>query len=66
MNNLSQILPITTELLQQGLSNGHHIGAQIYVSQNGTALVDDALGESRPNVPMTSETLMPWYSSGKP
>jgi CubicO group peptidase (beta-lactamase class C family) len=66
MNTLSQTLPQTAQLLQQGLDDGLHIGAQIYVSQNGTPLVDDALGEARPNVPMAPETLMPWYSSGKP
>lgn len=66
MSDLSQTLPKTTALLQEGIENDLHIGAQIYISQNGTPLVDDALGESRPDVPMTTDTLMPWYSSGKP
>lgn len=59
-------LPKTNDVLQQGLDDGLHIGAQIYISQNATPLVNDAIGEASPGVPMTTKTLMPWYSSGKP
>jgi CubicO group peptidase (beta-lactamase class C family) len=42
------------------------VGFQLYVSRRGEVLADAALGEARPGVPMTPETLMVWFSAGKP
>ncbi len=56
----------TARLLQQGIDEGLHIGAQIHVSQNGRVLWDYAIGAASPDAPMTTDTLMLWMSSGKP
>lgn len=59
-------LPRTQSVLQAGIDEGLHPGAQIYVSLNGHVVVDDALGSARPNVAMTRDTLTLWMSAGKP
>src|SRR4051812_45857706 len=38
-------LPNTRALIEQGLSEGLHIGAQLYVSRNGTPVTDLSIGE---------------------
>ncbi len=43
-----------------------HIGAQASISQGGTVIADLAVGQSRPGVAMTTDTLMVWLSSTKP
>ncbi len=52
--------------LETGIAQGLHIGAMAYVSQYGKVLADLAVGESRPGVAMTIETLMLWLSATKP
>jgi CubicO group peptidase (beta-lactamase class C family) len=59
-------LPRTRDVLLAGIDAGLHIGAQVYVSQHGNIIADFALGEARPGVPMTTETLMVWLSATKP
>jgi CubicO group peptidase (beta-lactamase class C family) len=56
----------THSVIVQGIERGLHTGCQIYVSRNGEALADCGIGESRPDVPMTAETINLWLSSGKP
>lgn len=53
-------------LLSSGLEAGLHIGAQLFVARNGEIIADLALGESRPGVAMTSDTIMLWLSASKP
>ncbi len=53
-------------VLESGLRDGRHIGAQLYVSLNGEVVEDSAIGESRPGVAMTPQTIMLWLSAGKP
>jgi CubicO group peptidase (beta-lactamase class C family) len=59
-------LPTATTILERGINEGLHIGAQLYVSRKGEPVADLALGESRPGVPMTPDTLMLWLSASKP
>src|SRR6478609_4508309 len=59
-------LPNTRALVEQGLSEGLHIGAQLYASRNGTPVADLTIGEARPGVPMSPDTLMVWMSCSKP
>lgn len=59
-------LPRTWAALSSGIDEGSHIGAQCYVSRDGTVIADFAMGDARPSVSMRTETLMPWLSSGKP
>lgn len=48
------------------MERGLHLGAQICVVHDGRTVADFGLGEARPGVPMTADTLMTWYSSTKP
>lgn len=59
-------MPQTIAVLQQGMSAGLHIGAQLYVSREGRCIADGAMGESRPGVNMTQGALMFWLSATKP
>jgi len=56
----------TRTLLEDGISRGLHIGAQIYVSWRGQTVADFALGEARRGVSLTTATLMNWLSASKP
>ncbi len=59
-------LPSTLQHLEEGMAAGLHIGAQLYVEQNGTVRADLAIGEAQDGVPLRPDTLMLWLSSGKP
>ena len=59
-------LPRTFALVERGRAAGWHVGFQLYVSHHGELFADAAVGEARPGVPMTPETLMLWFSAGKP
>src|SRR2546430_1200029 len=56
----------TVAVIEQGIAQGLHIGAQIFVSLDGQTIGDVALGEARRGVPMRADTLMLWLSSAKP
>lgn len=58
-------IPLTTALLQQGIEDGLHLGAQLYVSRHSEAVADLAIGEARIGVPMTTDTLNLWFSATK-
>ncbi len=63
-------LPRTGRVLERGIEQGIHLGAQLHVSRaagdGGRESVDLAFGERRPEQPMTPDTLMIWLSSTKP
>src|SRR5918911_4810933 len=61
-----EALPRALALIEHGRAAGWHVGFQLYVSRGGEVLADVAVGEARPGVPMTPETLMLWFSAGKP
>ena len=56
----------TLDVLQQGIADGLHTGAQVYISRNGKVIIDDAIGEMKPGVPMTRNSLTLWMSASKP
>lgn len=58
--------PRTYEVVQQGIERGLHHGAQIYISLRGMVLADVGLGNATPEEAMTTETVNPWLSAGKP
>lgn len=64
--SLAQSLPQADSVIQSGLRRGLHTGFQIYVSLAGEVISDTACGEARPGQPMTSDTILPWLSAGKP
>ena len=63
-------LPRTVSVLELGIEQGLHLGAQVYVSltnaDGGRTSIDSAIGERRSGQSMTPETLMIWLSSTKP
>jgi hypothetical protein len=64
------------EVLEQGIADGSHIGAQLYVSRAGEVLADvaigkaalgtAALGRARAERAMTTDTMMTWFSMTRP
>ncbi len=59
-------LPSVRDRLIQGVGDGLHTGAQLYVSLHGEAVCDGAAGEAAPGVPMRPDTVVRWLSAGKP
>lgn len=59
-------IPRTTDLIARQVELRLHIGAQVFVSRGSQIVADFAIGESRPGVAMTPETLMLWMSATKP
>lgn len=53
-------------MVRQGIQDGLHSGAQVYVSLAGRPVADFAIGEASPGVPMTPESISLWMSSCKP
>ena len=66
MTGTLERLPQTRAALEQGIREGLHLGAQIYVSLRGETVADGAVGENRPGEPLTPDHLMLWLSSTKP
>src|SRR5437773_1929115 len=63
---LASSMPKTMAALEAGMAAGLHPGAQIYASLAGRVVADVAVGEGRPGVAMTTESLNLWLSSTKP
>jgi len=63
---LTERLPATCQLILEGIENELHTGVQLYISQRGEIIADGGIGEARPGVPMTADTLNLWLSAGKP
>jgi len=63
---VSEALPRTRAQLEQGIADGLQPGTQLHVVRAGAVVAELALGEARPGVPMTSDTLLLWLSSSKP
>jgi CubicO group peptidase (beta-lactamase class C family) len=58
--------PRLVRAIEQGVTEGLHTGAQMYVSIDGQPVADFAIGEARPGAPMTRHHLTLWMSSVKP
>jgi CubicO group peptidase (beta-lactamase class C family) len=58
----------TLAVIQSGIDQGLHVGAQAYVSLRGQSVLDVGLGLASPHDgrPMTPDTITLWLSSGKP
>jgi len=59
-------MPRTGALLASQVDAGIQIGAQLYISLRGRVVADLGVGESRPDVAMTPDTVMLWMSATKP
>ena len=66
MKSAQEPLPKTVSLLKNGVAEGLHLGAQLYLSLQSATIADLAIGESEPGVFMGTDTIMPWLSSTKP
>ncbi len=58
-------LPRTSQAIAEGIADGLHLGAQVYVSLHGRPLGDGAMGDARAGLPMTPEQLITWWSMTK-
>lgn len=58
-------LPTAVAALERGRAEGLHIGWQLYVSLGGRVVADAAGGEASSGVPMSTDTLMVWFSATK-
>src|SRR5206468_4239870 len=56
----------TTEIIEQGISDGFHLGAQLYISHQDKLIFDDGIGESRHGVPIRPDSINLWLSAVKP
>ncbi len=56
----------TLSLIDRGIADGLHIGAQLAIWRDGQPIVDYATGVAREGVPMTTDHLQIWMSSTKP
>ena len=55
----------TVDLLEAGVEEGLHPGAQLYVSVDGSAVADVSVGNATTTRPMTSDTITVWMSLTK-
>lgn len=58
--------PSVVAAIQDGIQRSLHTGVQIYVSINARPVLNAAVGEAAPGMPMTAATIMPWRSAAKP
>ena len=56
----------TIAVLQQGIADGVHPGAQLCVIHKNVVVLNEAFGTARPGVAMTAQSLLLWMSAGKP
>lgn len=55
----------TSALIEQGMTDGLHVGAQLAL-RIGDVAIDAAWGIARTSVPMDADSMMIWFSSTKP
>lgn len=53
-------------LLEEQRERGLHDGAQLFVARRGKPLLDVAIGEAQPGVPLCTDSVMLWFSATKP
>jgi len=54
------------QLLEEQREQGLQDGAQLFVARKGQPLLDIAIGEAQPAVPLRTDSVMLWFSAGKP
>src|SRR2546427_8572512 len=53
------------DVLERGIADGTHVGAQLYVSHGGAVAADLAIGRARADVEMRTDSMMIWFSMTK-
>ena len=61
-----EVFSRTREVIEAGIEKRLHHGAQIYVSQKGSPLLDAAIGTNGQGTPLAKDDLLLWMSAGKP
>lgn len=56
----------TRAVIETGVRDGLHAGAQICICRDGQMLLDEPFGEAGDGVPMRRDSLLAWLSAGKP
>ena len=54
--SLSDVLPQTVAVMEEGIARRLHLGVQVYISQHGQVIADGAVGKARPEEALTSTT----------
>ncbi|NVM16490.1 MAG: beta-lactamase family protein [Candidatus Lokiarchaeota archaeon] len=63
--NFSELKNIK-KLMEKQLYNKLHSGVQLHISRMGKTVMNIALGEARPGIPMEIDSILVLWSSGKP
>ena len=58
--------PRTRAVVQQGITERLHLGAQVAIWRHGRMIGEFAVGEASPGKPLRNDHLLPWLSSSKP
>ena len=66
MTSPVSVFPHASALIEKGIQDGLHLGAQLYVSLEGQVVGDEAFGEERPDHPMNPAIILLWMSAVKP
>jgi CubicO group peptidase (beta-lactamase class C family) len=56
----------TLDILQRGIAEKQHLGAQITISSKGEELLNTAIGEARKGILFKTDTSIIWLSASKP
>ncbi len=59
-------LPLTFAVVDDGMRQSRHVGAQLFVSLRGKTIVNAGVGLARAGVAMDADSMMIWMSSSKP
>ena len=59
-------VPGALAVIAAGIERGLHLGAQVYVSLDGTPIADLGVGQARAGTPMTPDSMVTWFSMTKP
>ncbi|MDB6038936.1 MAG: Serine hydrolase [Verrucomicrobiales bacterium] len=65
-SNFAMALPKAYEIIDKGMSDGLHLGGQLYISKAGITIIDTGFGMREPGILMQPEDLMLWLSNTKP
>jgi CubicO group peptidase (beta-lactamase class C family) len=60
------LLPETFQFLKRAILMRKVAGAQVYVSRRKSVVANFGLGLAGPDVPMTADSLLPWWCATKP
>lgn len=55
----------TRQIIQEGIDNGQHFGAQVSISKDGETLSQFSMGTLDGSTPLTDESIIPWMSCSK-